>query len=59
DGHLTPKLARKIAQKAGCKQLIITHLYPVCDDYDLLSEIRSSGYEGPAEIASDGMKIRL
>jgi len=59
DGHLTPELAGKIARKAGCKRLIITHLYPVCDDYDLLSEIRSSGYEGPADIASDGMKITL
>jgi len=59
DGHLTPELAGKIAQEAGCKRLIITHLYPVCDDYDLLSEIRSSGYEGPADIASDGMKISL
>lgn len=59
DGHLTPELAGKIAVKAGCKRLIITHLYPVCDDYDLLSEIRRSGYEGPADVASDGMKIDL
>jgi len=59
DGHLTPELAGKIARKAGCKRLILTHMYPACDDYDLLSEVRNSGYEGPAEIASDGMKIRL
>lgn len=59
DGHLTPALAGQIAREAGCKRLIITHLYPVCDDYDLLSEIRTSKYEGPAEIASDGMKIEL
>lgn len=59
DGHLTPELAGKIAREAGCKRLIITHLYPVCDDYDLLAEIRTSKYEGPAEIASDGMRISL
>ena len=59
DGHLTPELAGQIAREAGCKRLIITHLYPVCDDYDLLSEIRTSKYEGRAEIASDGMKINL
>ncbi len=59
DGHLTPKLAGEMAREAGCKRLIITHLYPVCDDYDLLSEIRTSKYEGRAEIASDGMKITL
>ncbi len=59
DGHLTPELAGKIAREADCRRLIITHLYPVCDDYDLLSEIRNSGYDGPAEIASDGMKIDL
>ncbi|MDA2938365.1 MBL fold metallo-hydrolase [Acidobacteria bacterium AH-259-A15] len=59
EGHLTPKLAGKVAQRAGVRQLIITHLYPVCDDYDLLAEIRSSGYQGPAAIARDGMEIRL
>ncbi len=59
EGHLTPQLAGQIARKAAAKRLIITHLYPVCDDYDLLSEIRSSGYQGQAEIAQDGMKITL
>ncbi len=59
DGHLTPALAGRIARRAGCKRLILPHMYPACDDYDLLSEVRSSGYEGPAEIASDGMKISL
>ena len=58
-GHLTPQLAGKTAREAGVRQLIITHLYPICDDYDLLSEIRTSGYEGPAEVAYDGMKIEL
>ena len=58
-GHLTPQLAGKAAREAGVRQLIITHLYPICDDYDLLSEIRTSGYEGPAEVAYDGMKIEL
>ena len=59
EGHLTPQLAGKVAREAGLRRLIITHLYPVCDAYDLLSEIRSSGYEGPADIAHDGMKIEL
>ena len=58
-GHLTPQLAGKVAREAGVRRLIITHLYPVCDDYDLLSEIRTSGYEGPADIAHDGMQIAL
>lgn len=58
-GHLTPQLAGKIAQEAGVRRLVITHLYPVCDGYDLLEEIRDSGYEGPADIAFDGMKFRL
>ncbi len=56
-GHLTPKLAGEIARQAGVKQLIITHLYPVCDGYDLLAEIRSSGYQGRAVVAHDGMRI--
>jgi ribonuclease BN (tRNA processing enzyme) len=58
-GHLTPKLAGQIALQAKINQLIITHLYPVCDNYNLLAEIRSSGYQGQAVIAHDGMKIIL
>ena len=58
-GHLTPKLAGEIARQADVKQLIITHLYPVCDGYDLVAEIRSSGYQGRATVAHDGMRITL
>lgn len=58
-GHLTPQLAGKVSLQAGVRHLIVTHLYPVCDGYDLPAEIRSSGYAGRAEIARDGMRIEL
>ena len=58
-GHLTPRLAGKVSLQAGVRHLIVTHLYPVCDGYDLPAEIRSSGYAGRAEIARDGMRIEL
>lgn len=59
DGHLTPQLAGKIAREAGVKRLVITHLYPVCDGYDLIAEVQSSGYKGSSEIAWDGMVIDI
>ena len=59
DGHLTPELAGRAAREAGVRRLILTHLYPVCDEFDLLAELRLSGYTGPSEIAFDGMRIEV
>ena len=59
DGHLTPELAGKIAAEARVGKLIVTHLYPLCDQYDLLKEIESAGYQGPAAIAYDGMSLSV
>jgi ribonuclease BN (tRNA processing enzyme) len=40
DGHLSPCYAGKIAREAECKQLVLTHFYPPCDDVDILDECR-------------------
>jgi ribonuclease BN (tRNA processing enzyme) len=49
-GHLLPAEAAKIAQGAGSKRLLLTHI-PLVDSSDwALSEARSA-YDGPVEIA--------
>lgn len=57
-GHLTPRLAGRIARESGCKRLILTHIYPVCDRYNIASECRKE-YEGQLTIARDLMHIVL
>lgn len=57
-GHLTPKLAGKIARESGCKHLVLTHLYPICDKYNIIPECRKE-YKGKLTIAKDLLKIKL
>jgi len=58
DGHLSPRKAGTMAAKAGCRTLALAHLYPACDDYDLVSECRQT-YDGDVVVAEDGMKFAL
>ena len=57
-GHLTPSLAGKIASRAGVKQLVLTHLYPPCDQVDIVKQARTT-YKGPVIAAEDLMTFRL
>lgn len=57
-GHLTPSSAGKVASLANVNQLVLTHLYPECDDVDIERECRKT-YSGPLIIAEDLMKIEL
>lgn len=58
DGHLTPRKAGEMAKRAGCKKLALTHMYPVCADYDLVHECKQT-YDGDVVLAEDGMKFTL
>jgi len=58
DGHLTPSLAGKVAHKAGVKKLLLTHLYPVCDQYDIVEQARKT-YGGDIIIAEDLMTLEV
>ncbi len=58
DGHLTPSLAGKIAQKARVKQLILTHFYPACESTDVEKQCRST-YNGKVLAAQDLMTVTL
>lgn len=57
-GHLSPSLAGNIAQKAGAKRLVLTHLYPQCDEVDIVKQARST-YKGEIFIAEDLMTFNL
>jgi ribonuclease BN (tRNA processing enzyme) len=57
-GHLTPALAGQIASKAGARRLVLTHLYPPCDEVDIVKQARST-YKGPVIKAEDLMAFRF
>ena len=57
-GHLTPSLAGDLATRADVKKLVLTHLYPECDQVDLAAQCRKA-YEGPLLIAEDLMRIEV
>jgi len=57
-GHLTPSLAGKIARDACVDQLILTHLYPECDEVNIVKECRKN-YSGPLWIAEDLMRLAV
>ncbi len=55
-GHLTPSLAGRVAQEAGARRVVLTHLYPLCDRYDILGQTQKI-YQGEVIVAEDLMKI--
>jgi ribonuclease BN (tRNA processing enzyme) len=58
EGHLTPSLAGTIASESRCKRLLLVHLYPICDEFDILKECKRV-YQGEVILAEDLMKIRI
>jgi ribonuclease BN (tRNA processing enzyme) len=57
-GHLTPSLAGRIALEAGCTQLVLTHLYPPCDQSDIRGECHAV-FPGEVLLAEDMMRIAI
>ena len=58
EGHLNSTLAGRIARESNCKKLILTHFYPICDDYDILGECREE-FSGETVLAEDLMTIEV
>jgi ribonuclease BN (tRNA processing enzyme) len=56
EGHLTPKLAGRLAQKAGFKRLGINHIYPE-NDKPALEEKISGEFNGKIIILADFMNL--
>ncbi len=58
EGHLTPSLAGRIASESRCKRLVLTHLYPVCDQFDIVDQCRQV-YNGDIILGEDLMRIAI
>jgi len=58
EGHLTPSLAGRVALESRCKRLLLTHFYPVCDQYDILKECRRV-YEGEIILGEDLLRMEI
>jgi len=58
EGHLTPRTASQIAREAGCKRLIITHIYPVASGEDLAAACRR-GFRGQVIEGRDLLRVPL
>lgn len=41
-GHLTPGEVVEIANKSGAKKIVVTHLYPICDEARVVETIRKN-----------------
>ena len=57
-GHLTPALAGRIAHEAGCTRLVLTHLYPPCDQSDIRGDCQNV-FPGEVLLAEDMMRIAI
>lgn len=51
-GHLTPTECGRIAARANCRHLALTHFYPVVEGYDIRARVRRS-FSGRLTVARD------
>jgi len=58
EGHLSPIKAGQIAVDAQVKRLLLTHLYPPCEDYNIKKQTEKI-YKGEVIIAEDLMRIEV
>jgi ribonuclease BN (tRNA processing enzyme) len=55
-GHLTPTEAGQIAALSGCRRLVLTHFYPTCEAYDLVTPCKKV-FDGEVILAEDLMRL--
>ena len=58
EGHLTPSLAGRIGSESRCKRLLLTHLYPACDEFDIVSQCRQT-YSGEVILGEDLLRMEI
>jgi ribonuclease BN (tRNA processing enzyme) len=56
--HLTAAQAGQMAEQAGVRNLVLTHLYPSANEYDT-GALCARHYQGQIILAKDGMVIRI
>jgi ribonuclease BN (tRNA processing enzyme) len=57
-GHLVPSEAGRIASVARVEKLVLTHLYPPCDEVDIVAQAAEQ-FDGPIVKARDLMVIEV
>ncbi len=57
-GHLSQKTAGKVANQANVKKLVFVHMYPICDQYDIISACREE-FDGEVLVGEDLMEFEL
>ncbi|MEA2104089.1 MAG: ribonuclease Z [Candidatus Cloacimonadota bacterium] len=55
DIHLNPKTAGQIAESAGVKKLLLTHLYPVMENYPIVKKCKKY-FSGDIQVAENFRK---
>jgi ribonuclease BN (tRNA processing enzyme) len=58
EGHLTPAVVAKITNESGAKKIILTHLYPVCDERDIFARM-SDQIDADVIVAEDLLVITV
>lgn len=56
--HMFSDQVGRLATRAGAGRLLLTHLYPLPDDVDLVAEA-AEHYDGPVELACDGCEYTI
>lgn len=57
-GHLSPTGAAKVARESNVKKLVLIHMYPICDEYDLIKQC-GKGFDGEIIVSEDLMRFEL
>ncbi len=57
-GHLTPQEAGTVARECNCRRLVLSHLYPVCKDEQIIKQARKT-FKGEIVVAHDLMSLRV
>lgn len=60
--HLKPRDIARITRESSAKKVILTHIYQVADEFDLLKQVRSNWPKIPAgkvSLAHDLMRVKM
>lgn len=59
DHHLSPSRVARLAGTARPGRLLLTHVYPHLRRLGVAELVREAGYDGPLEVAHDGLSLPL
>ena len=57
-GHLSPTAAGKVAHQSNVKKLVLVHMYPVCDEHDMITPCKKE-FNGEVLAGEDMMKFEI